>query len=62
MKKTVYCVKKKKSRQLWSRFKKGVQSILCGPLIKMIDDSKRSTYLNQVQAINMETDKHTDLH
>lgn len=49
-------------RQVWDRVKKGVQSILYGPLIKMIDDSKRSTYLNQVQVISMETDKHTALH
>lgn len=49
-------------RQVWDRVKKGVQSIQYGPLIKMIDDNKRSTYLNQVQAISVETDKHTALH
>lgn len=36
--------------------------VYSGLLIKLIDDSKTSTYLNQVQAISMETDNHTDLH
>lgn len=42
--------------------KKGVQPVLYSLPIKLIDANKKSTYLNQVQVISMETNKHTDLH
>lgn len=41
--------------------KEGVQPILSSLPITLIAGNKKSTYLNQVQVISMETNKHTDL-